>query len=394
MAHMTTTTGSPGSHVPRSARLLGLAIIALATAYLSVTNAIALRDPFQIVGLCFLIPGAFVVLRRDGHVIGWLLVANGVTWAIHGGTEAVGGGLAWMPVAWRAWLFEWMGYAQWVATIALFVLFPDGMADRTPTQRRTGRAMIAVAVVVTVIAMFIDPVGAGAPYGPQTNPTGLGVLPPEIGGALIIPIGLLGIASVIGLWRRARHVTGVRRRQYTWVLFAFGVVMAGLPLGLIGELIGVDGLWLGIVLGWFLIPTAFSIAILRHRLYDIDRIVSRTVAYALITVVVAGIYAVPVIALPELFGLRGPLPVAAATLTAAAAFSPVRRGVQRWVDRHFNRARFDAGRELDAFTARLRSQVDLDTIMAEITVLVATTLQPSRISTWLRSAPADRPGSA
>jgi hypothetical protein len=157
---------------------------------------------------------------------------------------------------------------------------------------------------------------------------------------------------------------------------------------LLGEVIG-DAAWLPIVAGWFLIPTAFSIAILRHRLYDIDRIVSRTVAYALITAVVAGIYAVGVVALPELFDLGGPLPVAATTLAAAAAFSPVRRVVQRWVDRYFNRARFDARRELDAFATRLRSQIDLDTIVTDINALVDTTLQPSRTMTWVRSA---RPG--
>jgi hypothetical protein len=378
-----------GDRVPRWARFVALGAIAVTTVYLCLGALMELRDPFQIVALWYLVPGAILVLRRDGHIIGWLLAANGLLWALHSSTEAAGGGLAWMAVAWRAWMYEWVGFAQWAATVALFVLFPDGLADRSPRQRRTGRAMIATALAVTATAMFLDPVGGDFVFGQHPNPTGLGFLPPSAGAVLIIPIAGVGLSSVIGLWRRARHVTGSRRRQYTWVLFAFGLVVAGLAIGLLlGEVIG-DAAWLPIVAGWFLIPTAFSIAILRHRLYDIDRIVSRTVAYALITAVVAGIYAVGVVALPELFDLGGPLPVAATTLAAAAAFSPVRRVVQRWVDRYFNRARFDARRELDAFATRLRSQIDLDTIVTDINALVDTTLQPSRTMTWVRSA---RPG--
>lgn len=372
--------------VPR-ARLVAVVIITLVIAYVLQSTMVELRDPFQVVALWFVVPGAIVVLRRDGHIIGWLLIANGLLWAFHAGSEAATGGLAWMPVAWRAWLYGWMGYAQWTVTVALFVLFPDGLADRTPAQRRTGRAMIAVAVAATVGGMVVDSVGGDFPSGPQPNPIGLGFLPLAAAQFLILPIAVVGIGSVIGLWRRGRRVTGVRRRQYTWALFAFAVVVAGLLFGLLLESeIGAVA-WLPIVAGWFLIPAAFAIAILRYRLYDIDRIVSRTVTYGVITLAVAGIYAVPVVALPELFGVRGPLPVAAATLAAAAAFSPIRRVVQRWIDRRFNRARFDAQRELDAFAARLRSEVDLDTIVTDITAVATTTLQPSLVTTWLRGAP-------
>lgn len=368
------------------ARLLVLATIALTTVYLATTALVQMRDPFQSVALWYLVPGAIVVLRRDGDLIGWLLVADGLTWAVHASTEAAGGGgLGWLPVAWLAWMFEWVGYAQWAATVALFVLFPDGLAHRTTAQRRTGRVMIAAAVAVTGAAMLLEPVGNGSfILGVHANPTGLGVLPAVVNTFLIVPVAVAGLGSVVGLWRRSRQVGGPRRRQYTWVLFAFSLVIAGLVIGLLlSGAIG-DSAWLPILAGWYLIPTAFSIAILRHRLYDIDRIVSRTVAYAVITVVVAAVYAIPVVALPELFGLRGPLPVAAATLAAAATFSPARRVVQRWVDRRFNRARFDARRELDAFAVRLRSQVDLDTVVAEVQALVDSTLQPRAATTWLR----------
>jgi hypothetical protein len=369
--------------VPR-ARLLLLALIASITTYLSLTSMVAIGDPFQVVAVWYLIPGAIVVLRRDGHVIGWLLVINGLLWALHSASEPTAVGLAWMAVPWRAWTYEWVGFAQWVSTVAMFVLFPNGLTDRTLAERRTARVMIGVAVTATVAAMFVNPVASEFPGGLQPNPTGLGFLPPAVGQLLILPVGVAGIYAVVGLWRRSRHVTGVRRRQYRWVRFAFAVVMVGLLIGLTLHRVIGDAAWLLIIAGWFLIPAAFSIAILRYRLYDIDRIVSRTVAYALITVAVAAIYAVPVIALPELFDLRGPLPVAAATLAAAAAFSPIRRVVQREVDRRFNRARFDARRELDAFATRLRSEVDLDMVASDLQAVVARTLQPGVLSTWFR----------
>ena len=365
-----------------------LTVVALATGSLLVTSVPRLDDVpsqlFQLVALCYLIPGAMVVLRRDGHLIGWLLVANGLLWAVQLSSEVADGGLSWLPLAWRAWTNHWVGYAQWSATVALFVLFPDGLGSRTPSQRRAGRAMIVTALAATIASMLSAEVGGDTLGSLHPNPTGLGFLPRAITEFAIVPVGVAGLGAVVGLARRARHVTGAARRQYTWVLFAFGLVIAGLVCGLtLGGVLG-DAAWLPIVVGWFLVPTAFSVAILRHRLYDIDRIVSRTVAYAVITVVVAAVYAVPVVVLPELFGVRGPLPVAAATLAAAAVFSPVRRAVQRWVDRRFNRARFDARRELDAFAGRLRSEVDLDTVVADINALVDTALQPRTAATWIR----------
>jgi hypothetical protein len=387
------------------ARVLALVVIALAILYLLVTAVPAMRggsvfdQVTQVAALWFFVPGAIVVLRRDGHVIGWLLVANGLLWAIQLGSEVAGGGLAWMPLPWRVWITEWIGYAEWSATFGLFVLFPNGLAERPARQRYAGRAMIATALAATIAGMFPTEVGhsfGGSVNGVHPNPTGLGFLPRAVTDFLITPIAVVGLSSIVGLWRRARHVTGAARRQYTWVFFAFAVTITGLvfalaTLAVVGEAAaaeaGIDRLvWLPVIAGSFLIPTAFSIAILRHRLYDIDRIVSRTVAYTVITVITAAIYAVPVVALPEVFDLRGPLPVAAATLAAAAAFSPIRRRVQQWVDRHFNRARFDARREIDAFATRLRSQVDLETVVADINALVGSTLQPSTASTWIRPA--------
>jgi hypothetical protein len=380
----------------RWVRPLLLVAIALATGYLCVAAIPTASDAgigqvvFLTAPLWYLVPGAIVALRHDWHIVGWLLCLIAVLFAIQVGGQGAGGGLAWIPVAWRAWMVDggWLGNAIGATVVALVVLFPDGLAERSVAQRRVGRALIATAVVVTVVTMFPTEVGGGLIPTVYANPTGLGIIPKAVSDLLIIPVTIPIAGAVIGLWHRARQVTGVQRRQYTWVLFAFALVVAGFAIGLIGSALGTSVIvWLPIVVGWFMIPAAFSIAILRHQLYDIDRIVSRTVAYAVITVVVAGVYAIPVVTLPAVFGMSGPLPVAAATLAAAAAFSPVRRVVQRWVDRRFNRARFDAQQELDAFAVRLRSQVELDAILADVDALAVATLEPTHAAIWIRRAP-------
>jgi hypothetical protein len=148
-----------------------------------------------------------------------------------------------------------------------------------------------------------------------------------------------------------------------------------------------------VLLGWVsavvlgLMPLATGAAILRYRLYDLDRIISRTVAYGLLTLVLGGGYAVVVLGLGQLLGQDSSLVVAAATLAVAALFQPARRRVQGLVDRRFNRRRYDATRVIDEFGARLREQVDLDALSAELLVVADRTMQPTQASIWLRPRP-------
>jgi hypothetical protein len=146
------------------------------------------------------------------------------------------------------------------------------------------------------------------------------------------------------------------------------------------------------VIGTVFLPLAAGAAILRYRLYDLDRIVSRTLAYGLLTVLLGGGYALVALVLGQLLGQDSSLVVAAATLAVAAVFQPARRRVQQTVDRRFNRRRHDATRIIEAFGSRLRDQVDLDTLTAEVLAVADQTMQPTRASLWLRppAAPAGR----
>jgi hypothetical protein len=132
------------------------------------------------------------------------------------------------------------------------------------------------------------------------------------------------------------------------------------------------------------LPVAIGAAILRYRLYDLDRIISRTLAYGLLTLLLGGAYAGVVLGLGQLLGRDSSLVVAVATLMVAAAFQPARRRIQQVVDRRFNRRRYDTARTIQAFSARLRQQVDLDTLSAELLAVVDQTMQPTQVALWLR----------
>jgi hypothetical protein len=197
-----------------------------------------------------------------------------------------------------------------------------------------------------------------------------------------------GAWSLVARFRRAR---GVERQQLRWVALAAAVTV---PLGIV-VLVGVvvDATSLAPVLaavgiGMALLPLATGAAILRYRLYDLDRIISRTLAYGLLTLLLGGGYAGVVLGLGQLLGRDSSLVVAGATLAVAAAFQPARRRIQQVVDRRFDRRRYDATQTIAAFSARLRQQVDLDPLTAELLAVVDQTMQPTRVSLWLRPSSA------
>jgi hypothetical protein len=203
---------------------------------------------------------------------------------------------------------------------------------------------------------------------------------------LILALALGFIARQVLSWQRS---SGERRQQLKWLASGAAVTIVSVVLGVTFSSTGatttlqdwVDNLlWFGIAA----LPVSMGVAILRYRLYDIDRIISRTLAYALVTGLLVGVYAGVVLLATGVLGIHGTVAVAASTLAAAAAFSPLRRRVQRVVDRRFNRARYDADMTVAAFAARLKDEVDLDSIQNDLAAVVQKTLEPAQLSWWVR----------
>jgi hypothetical protein len=187
---------------------------------------------------------------------------------------------------------------------------------------------------------------------------------------------------------RFRSSRGVERQQMRWVAAGAAGAVAGLLLGLPSGL-GFLPNWISYVVFLALLcpPLAIGVAVLRYRLYDLDRLISRTLTYGLLTVLLGLGYAGAVLGLGRLLPEGSSLVVAAATLAAAALFQPLRRRVQQLVDRRFNRRCYDAVRTVDGFATRLRGQVDLDALHGELLAVVDQTMQPTRASLWLRQVP-------
>jgi hypothetical protein len=187
---------------------------------------------------------------------------------------------------------------------------------------------------------------------------------------------------------RFRRAQGVERQQLRWLAWAAAVAVLGAAVALGGLAVGATALVTWAISSTFAVmPLAIGAAILRYRLYDLDHIISRTLGYGLLTVLLGGGYAGVVLGLGQLLGRNSSLAVAAATLAAAAVFQPARRRVQAVVDRRFNRRRHDAAQKIAAFSDRLREQVDLDTLTADLLAVVDQTMQPTQASLWLRPTP-------
>jgi hypothetical protein len=197
---------------------------------------------------------------------------------------------------------------------------------------------------------------------------------------------LLGLVCLAALAVRFRRARGVERQQLKWFLFASAITLASIIASQQQPVLRL--LTVPLVAT---IPVATGIAILRYQLYDIDRLISRTLVYALLTALLGAVYAGVVLVLVQVSGGIATKPpswaVAGATLAAAALFQPARRRIQAVVDRRFNRRRYDAARTVEAFGARMRDQIDLDTLSTELLAVVDQTMEPTRVSLWLRPSP-------
>jgi 4-amino-4-deoxy-L-arabinose transferase-like glycosyltransferase len=263
----------------------------------------------------------------------------------------------------------------------MLLLFPDG---RLPSRRwRPVAWLSALSIVLTcgLYAVLLWPLRAVVDREPDRLLEG--------GQAIVLNLAfpfmaLCGLACLGALAVRFRRARGIERQQLKWFLFAAAITVVIISIFSVSDL--VSRLWVLPLLP--AIPVAAGIAILRYRLYDIDRIINRTLVYGTVTVVLGLSYAGLVLVLGQLFGGVTKDPpswaVAGATLTVAALFQPVRRHIQAVVDRRFNRRKYDAAKTIEAYSVRLRDELDLDTLSAELLTVVDQTMQPTRVSMWLR----------
>ena len=336
--------------------------------------------------------GAVVASRRHRHPVGWLLLATGLTMV----ADIVVNGYVRYGIVVRPGSLPGARYLAGVSfgiflvwvSLAGFVLLLTPTGSLPSPRWRWWAAVAAAGPVLELLSATIDPQPLYPEHPEVGNPLAVSTMRPVqvafgIAGGAIILISL--VVAAVSLVLRYRRAHGTERLQLRWLAFAAGLAAGLLVVAVVAGLAGRDGVVLA-ALGAMvaLLPLATGAAILRYRLYDLDRIISRTVAYGLLTVLLGGTYAVVVLGLGRLLGRGSSLVVAAATLVVAAVFQPARRRIQAVVDRRFNRRRYDAAGTVAAFAARLRQQVDLDALNAELLGAVETTMQPTQASIWLR----------
>jgi hypothetical protein len=359
----------------------------------------AFSIPPSLAALTASLVGVVLASRRPRHPVGWLLLALGLCLC------ASGAAAGYVPYALVvhpgtlpaadlvARLYPTVTDAALAALGFVLLLTPTG-SPPSPRWRwwawGSAGATAALLVAATIAPGSLD-VGVLVAGGPQEFRAFGGALRAAHQAAQAAAI-LTILAGTVSLAVRFRRARGIERQQLRWVALAAG--LTGVAMLAVAVLVAAGNLDLAswaAVLCLILLPLATGAAILRYRLYDLDRIISRTVAYGLLTLLLGGGYAVAVLGLGQLLGRRSPsLVVAAATLAAAALFQPLRRRVQDLVDRRFNRRRYDAARTIEAFSARLRQQVDLDALTGELLEVVDQTMQPTQVALWLR--PSQRPG--
>jgi hypothetical protein len=339
-----------------------------------------------------------VAWRKPGNPLGWLFLGGALLTALsqdasfyvvadyrlrHGG----------LPLGWVAVLAQ-PGWAPAIALAGLAVLlFPDGQLP-SPGWRWVLWAYIGAAAL-WVAGAFIASIGAIASHDIRvdssgnllilSHPTGSAVWWAAVEAVYLPVLAICWLGSVTSQVLSYRHSSGERRQQLKWL--ATGSALAAVSIPVAATLSGSAGI-LGVagdIAGTALLglPACIGVAILKYRLFDIDRIISRTLAYAIVTGLLVGLYAGLVLLATQVFRFHSTVAVAAATLAAAALFNPLRRRVQLRVDRRFNRARYDADQMAAAFAARLKDTVDMDSVRDDLAAVVQQALEPAHISVWV-----------
>ena len=352
--------------------------------------------PFGVVGFV-------VAWRKPGNPLGWCLLGLAVAGALSedGSLYAIAAYRVrhgTLPLGWVAML----GQPAWSIAIVLIGLaisiFPDGTLPASRLRwvlwlyLAMGLTWMVSAYVLTVATIVRHEIRVDS--GGNLLVLGNGPASPSwwniLQNVLLVALGLSLLLSLAGQVVSYRRSSGERRQQLKWLLGGFATVPVGLVLAI--ALGHAPGFWRvvgsAVVVAVFLaVPVSMGVAIMRYRLYDIDRVLSRTLAYAIVTGLLVGVYAGLVLLAQQVFRFSSPVAVAASTLAAAALFNPVRRRVQHAVDRRFNRARYDADQTVAAFAARLQDAVDLDAVRDDLAGVVQSALEPAHLALW--TAPRD-----
>ena len=374
--------------------LLGAALLLLASPAGPLAKGSVSREELAIRLISRLGPpvlAGLICLRRPTNPYGWVWSGYGLGWAVVGFTDAYK-----LYVSAGARPLWWAGPIAWVGGVAfpslfaltalILLLFPDG---RPPSRRWHGFAWTIGAIgFLGTVAAALRPVH-DTPVG---NPLAVkGAVGDTLGAVADFAITALLFAilvSAVSLLLRFRRARGQQRQQLKWLAYGGGLFAALLLINLVD--LQAPRLWNAVLetLTFGALYVGVGMAVLRYRLYDIDRLISRTLSYGLLTAILGLGYAGVVLGLGQVFGGVGRQPpswaVAGATLGMAALFRPARVHIQAAVDRRFNRRRYDAAKTIERFSARLRDEVDLDTLSVELLAVVDQTMQPTRTLLWLR----------
>jgi hypothetical protein len=341
--------------------------------------------------------GAVVAPRcPPQNPIGWLFCVVGLLYAVVHFTaqyaiytilvapESLPGGKG------AAWIYSWLFVPQLGLTGLLVLLFPDGRMPSTRWRWFAGFGALATLAATVTAALSSGAINVG--LSPIHNPRGIEGIPnvyKPVEGLVLSLVLVAGGAQLV----RLRRASGVERQQIKW--FAYAAVAAASGAILIYTIpAAIDVPWLErvgfvpFVVGVVSVPLSMGIAILRYRLYEIDLIINRTLVYGALTAILATLYFVGIVVLQRLFVVltaqESQLAVVASTLAVAAIFNPLKRLVQSVIDRRFYRSKYDAARTVEAFSAKLKDETDLDALSEDLTSVVRETMQPAHVSLWLR----------
>jgi MFS family permease len=345
--------------------------------------------------LTFSVVGAIVASRQPRNAIGWIFCGIGLVVSLNSLTGSyaeyrLAGGSALGSLAeTAAWFSSW-SWTLWlyVPTTFLLLLFPDG---RLPSPRWRPVAWCAALGVISFVAGYALTPGPLEEFPRITNPYGVDspILDAiAVAGAILAAASML--ASAVSLIVRMRRAGRVERQQIKWLAYGGALVVGAVFVG------GAISIWVGevgislIIIGLLGLPIFTGVAIARYRLYDIDIVINRTLVYGSLTAMLALVYFGGVAATQAISSAltsqekQPQLAIVVSTLVIAALFNPLRRRVQAFVDRRFYRSKYDAAKTLEAFSAKLRNETDLDALNAELVGVVRETMQPAHVSLWLR----------